>query len=362
MHTSTTMGRCLTPVVLAALLVALAAPSLGRGQDLGRIGLPPLLSIPTGPVPVRADGKFRLVYELHLTNAGSKSVTLSRVEVWGTDRLAVLEGDELSKAIKPTRADSKEPRTIGSAAHVVVMMWVSLDALPEMITHRLTGIEGSGEDPLILESPVVQVRGAPVRLAPPLRGDRWLAANGPSNDTHHRRSWLAYGGRARFPERFAIDFVRLYEDGPTNGDPAENRNWRSYGAEAIAVADARVESVRDGAPDNVPANRAPSGMTLDTMGGNTVVLDLGNGVYAFYSHLQPGSLRVKAGDRVRVGQILGLVGNSGNGNAPHLHFHVSDGPSLLLSDGLPFVIDSFVHEGRTRTDEIPLQNWIVGFR
>jgi hypothetical protein len=55
----------------------------------------------------------------------------------------------------------------------------------------------------------------------------------------------------------------------------------------------------------------------DTMGGNTVVLDLGSGVHAFCSHLQPGSIRVKAGDRVRVGQILGLVGNSGNGNAPH---------------------------------------------
>jgi murein DD-endopeptidase MepM/ murein hydrolase activator NlpD len=114
--------------------------------------------------------------------------------------------------------------------------------------------------------------------------------------------------------------------------------------------------------NNVPANHAPSGMTLDTMGGNLVVLDLGKDLYAFYSHLQPGSIRVKPDDRVRVGQVLGLVGNSGNGNAPHLHFQVSDGPSLLLSDGVPFVLDSFVYEGKTRTDEIPLQNWIVSFR
>jgi hypothetical protein len=191
---------------------------------------------------------------------------------------------------------------------------------------------------------------------------RGSPANGPSNDTHHRRSWLAYGGRALFPERFAIDFVRLHEDRPTTGDPAENRSWHGYGAEVVAVADARVASIKDGIPDNVPANRAPPGMTLDTMGGNMVVLDLGNGLYAFYSHLQPGSLRVRPGDLVRVGQVLGLVGNSGNGNAPHFHFQVSDGPSLLLSDGVPFVFDLFVHEGITRTNEIPLQNWIVSFR
>jgi hypothetical protein len=354
------MCRCLVHLGAAVLIILLAAPSVG--QDLGRIGLPLLVNIPTPPVPVRADGKFRLVYELHLTNAGSKRMTLNRVEVWGNGKLAVIEGDELSKAIKPTGEDTKEPRTISPGAHAVVMMWVSLDTLPNTINHRLEGMEGTDQQPVVLEFPAVPVRGTPVRIAPPLRGDRWLAANGPSNDTHHRRSWLAYGGRALFPERFAIDFVRLHEDGPTNGDPAENRSWRGYGAEVIAVANARVASIKDGIPDNVPANRAPSGMTLDTMGGNLVVLDLGNGLYAFYSHLQPGSIRVKPDDHVRAGQILGLVGNSGNGNAPHLHFQVSDGPSLLLSDGVPFMFDSFVHEGKTKTNEIPLQNWIVSFR
>jgi murein DD-endopeptidase MepM/ murein hydrolase activator NlpD len=214
----------------------------------------------------------------------------------------------------------------------------------------------------VLEHAAIQLRGAPVRIAPPLRGDRWLAANGPANGTHHRRSWLAHEGRAFFPERFAIDFVRLYAEGLTNGDPAGNGSYRGYGAEVIAVADAGVSAIKDGMADNVPANRAPSGMTLETMGGNLVVLDLGSGRYAFYAHLQPGSIRVKVGDRVRVGQVLGLLGNSGNSNAPHLHFQISDRPSLLLSEGVPFVIDSFVHEGTTRTDEIPLENWLVSFR
>ena len=354
--------RALFTALLSTGLLALL-PALGIAQDLGRIGLPLLVNIPTAPIPVRADGTFRLVYELHLTNTSAAPVMLARVEAWGTTRLTTVEGDELAKAIKPTRADTVDPRTIARGSHVVVMMWVSVDAVPESIKHRIVGTHGKDPEPLALEYSAISIRGMPVRLAPPLRGDRWLAANGPSNDTHHRRSWLSYEGRALVPERFAIDFARFHDTGElTNGDPAENANYRGYGAEAVAVADARVAEIKDGIPDNVPANRPPSGLTLDTMGGNLVVLDLGNGLYAFYAHLQPGSIRVKAGDSVRTGQTLGLVGNSGNGNAPHLHFQVSDRPSLLLSDGVPFAIDSFIHEGKTRTDEIPLQNWIVAFR
>jgi hypothetical protein len=353
--------RPLRSALCAGLLVLLSGTCLA--QDLGRVGLQLLVNVPTVPIPVRADGRCRLVYELHLTNTSAAPVTLNRVEAWDVTRLANIEGDELSKAIKPTRADTMDPRTIARGAHVVLMMFVSLDEVPASIKHRIEGTSGSDPEAMSLESSAIRIGGTPVRLAPPLRGDGWLAANGPSNDTHHRRSWLSYGGRPLVPERFAIDFARLNDRGTlTIGDPADNRSYRGYGAEVVAVADARVAFLKDGVPDNVPANRAPPGLTLDTMGGNLVVLDLGNGLYAFYAHLQPGSIRVKPGDPVRTGQVLGLVGNSGNGNAPHLHFQVSDGASLLLSDGVPFVFDSFTHEGRTRTDEIPLQNWIVSFR
>jgi murein DD-endopeptidase MepM/ murein hydrolase activator NlpD len=51
-----------------------------------------------------------------------------------------------------------------------------------------------------------------------------------------------------------------------------------------------------------------------------------------YAHLQAGSIKVKEGDRVKRGDLLGLVGNSGNTSAPHLHFHVMDGPSALTSE------------------------------
>jgi len=68
--------------------------------------------------------------------------------------------------------------------------------------------------------------------------------------------------------------------------------------------------------------------------------------------LQPGSRKVKPGDKVAAGQVLGLLGNSGNSDAPHLHFHVMDGPSPLKSNGLPYVFTKFTGQGVV-TDEAP---------
>ncbi len=65
--------------------------------------------------------------------------------------------------------------------------------------------------------------------------------------------------------------------------------------------------------------------------GNSVTLDLGDGVYAVFAHLRRGSVRVAKGDRVRAGDVLGEVGNSGNTSEPHLHFHLMDRPRPLAA-------------------------------
>ena len=131
--------------------------------------------------------------------------------------------------------------------------------------------------------------------------------------------------------------MRLYEDGRTSkGDPSKNASYRAYGADVLAVADAVVQETHDKIPENVPdpiARAVP--ITPETLGGNFVLLDLGDGAYAFYAHLQPGSLTVTKGDRVHEGQVLARVGSTGNSTEPHLHFHVCDGPDPLLCAGIP---------------------------
>jgi murein DD-endopeptidase MepM/ murein hydrolase activator NlpD len=184
-------------------------------------------------------------------------------------------------------------------------------------------------------------------------------------------------------QRFAIDWIRLGPDGLAfHGDPKKNESWVGYGSELLAVADGTVSGTKDGIPQNVPLTEERAvPITLDTITGNYVVLDLGDGRFAVYAHLQPGSLYVKVGDPVRKGQLLGLLGNSGNSDAPHLHFHLMDASAPMVAEGLPYVFPDLTIQGRAdsaddllagkpwkparaeerRTVEIPLENEVVRF-
>jgi murein DD-endopeptidase MepM/ murein hydrolase activator NlpD len=113
----------------------------------------------------------------------------------------------------------------------------------------------------------------------------------------------------------------------------------------LAVGDGTVVGTRNDLPEQVPGT-FPAGIAIDEADGNYVVLDIGNGFYVNYAHMQPGSVRPKVGDRVAKGTVLGLVGNTGNSVAPHLHLHVMNGPSPLASQGLPALYDRFTVTGQ----------------
>jgi murein DD-endopeptidase MepM/ murein hydrolase activator NlpD len=139
----------------------------------------------------------------------------------------------------------------------------------------------------------------------------------------------------------------------------------------LAVADGRVVTARDGLPENTPGHgdafHPAIPITLDTIAGNTITLDIGGGQFAYYLHLQPGSVRVKAGDHVRRGQVLARVGASGDAREPHLHFEVTDSTKALAGDGVPYVIDHYrlqIASGgpsELHIDELPLDHNIVAF-
>jgi murein DD-endopeptidase MepM/ murein hydrolase activator NlpD len=76
-------------------------------------------------------------------------------------------------------------------------------------------------------------------------------------------------------------------------------------------------------------------MNLANIAGNHVVEDIGGGLYAGYAHMIPGTVTVKAGERVHRGQVLGRLGNSGNSSEPHLHIQVCDAPTFLICEGVP---------------------------
>ena len=105
----------------------------------------------------------------------------------------------------------------------------------------------------------------------------------------------------------------------------------------------------------------PTTLTNTTLAGNQIVLEIGKEQYAYYAHLQPGSLRVKAGDRVRMGQLLGKLGNSGNSVGRHLHFQVCNSPKLNSCDFLPHVYRSYWLSGYVR-DRKPAKRKRIDFK
>ena len=376
-------------VVVAALAVstALGAPVadvLSQGMSL-----PPALELRVPKPPTVATGEKGsfLAYELHVTSFTGQSLTVKKIDVATatTDRrvlLSVTDSALVRAVARPGIANitGADRLKLSGGTRAVFFLWVPVDArsAPTSLRHRLTIEQGSGDSVRTaeLEGSAVPVASDAVLIGPPLRGGVWLTANGPANETGHRRSLIPIGGTAAIAQRFAIDYVKVADDNKTfTGDQLKNESYYAEGVDALAVANGTVVAVKDSIPENVPGvtSRAVP-ITLETVGGNHVIIDIGGGKYAFYAHLKPGSLRVKVGDRVTRGQVVGLVGNSGNSTEPHLHFHISDANSPLGSEGIPYRHD-FELVGRCRTfnvgcertapvarkSELPLANQLIRF-
>jgi murein DD-endopeptidase len=363
-----------------------AEPAATPAQPTTKPLTAPLDVIITNPPTVfAADGKAHMVYELHITNFTRYDSSLVKIEVLPNDSespLVSFTGAPLEEMIlRPGQPGVKPKSKIAAGATAVVYMWVTVPGLhdaPSSLRHRITMTYAAYPEQLSVVTPAVNVNHKSViTISPPLRGDNWLAGNGPSNTSAHRRALLPINGSARIAQRFAIDWVRLYPDGKTfANDPKDNKNYRAYGSEALAVADGTVSETLDGVPQNIPGedSRAQE-ITLENVAGNHVVLNLGNGMYALYAHLQPGSLKVRTGEKVHRGEVLGLVGNSGNSTEPHLHFHICDAPSPLGCEGLPYAFSEFQVIGHgwgfksseshaqteTHPHEMPLEDQVVWF-
>ncbi len=350
------LGGCTGQAADATAPTPTAAPASASAVSDQNAVLSGLAFFPLAvPDPVAgADGRLHLAYELVAMNQSDKTVTVEKIEVVdaaGGQTLLGVEGDALDTL---TRISGGPGPAFVPGGSGYVFMDVSLPAEatpPRGLTHRITmNLTGGDQAPrtsTITGVPVEVNPSTAVVVAPPLRGDGWVVGEGCCDTiTSHRGATLSIDGTVHVPERFAIDFVRL--DPQTrlySGDPAQNASFPYFGAEIYAVAGGTVTAVVDGLPEQVPG-KLWAEATVQTAGGNHVVVDIGAGRYAFYAHLQPGSPRVKVGDAVETGQVLGLLGNTGNTDAPHLHFHVMDGPSPLQSNGLPFRFTAFEGQGR----------------
>jgi hypothetical protein len=347
--------RNIRPAALGVALLALAialpsAPALADHRDEAAetvLLTPVVIGIEHRPIPVfGSDGRYHEEYELFLTNATPKVATIQKAEVLDGDGSVILALDaaQVASRLAVTGRSSETPvLTALQSGHLYLHVIVDRESdVPRRVSHRLTvALEG-------VQDPVVETGGetryAPptdLVLDPPLKGDRYIAADGCCDSIRHVRALLSLNAKFRLSQRFAIDFERLdAQNHIVTGDVSNPANYKIYGEPIYAPANARVSFALDGLPDS-PPGQLPPGLSIQEADGNHVILDLGDGRYALLAHMKPGSVKVRTGQRVRRGQQLGNVGTSGNSSEPHLHFHVMDGPSGLLANGVPYTFRSF---------------------
>lgn len=128
-------------------------------------------------------------------------------------------------------------------------------------------------------------------------------------------------------QRFAFDFLMVDEEGNSHGGQGRaNRDYYAFGKDVLAPADGMVTDVIDGVRENVPGSMNPYSAL-----GNAVFIQHREHEVSVLAHLKLGSIRVKVGDRIKEGQVIGLCGNSGNSSEPHLHYHLQNTP--VIQDG-----------------------------
>jgi Peptidase family M23 len=316
---------------------------------------PLLLSVTDAPAPFSgSDQRTHLAYELWITNFSSGEASIETVEVLEDGSvLHKMDTAEIARRLQPAgmrHSTGVQPKS--SQALLFIHFTLAPGAsVPHQLTHRVRArftAAPPGHQELTEEGGTVSIDARPIlRIGPPLAGENYISADSCCDATRHTRAALPVNGRVWLAQRYAVDWEQLDKEHRIYSGPREKpESYAIFGKPVLAVGDATVVSITENQPEQTPG-KFPTDISLDAADGNSVILDLGEGHYALYAHMQPGSIKVQPNEKVKRGQLLGLVGNTGNSVAPHLHFQLMDGPSSLASNGLPYEIDGFQVTGKT---------------
>jgi hypothetical protein len=347
-------GVCAAIMGSAMLLVVSGQESLARID----------VRVAVAPTPFKgSDGRTHLAYELVVSDIPRTGAQFDRIELFAESDakpLITYAGSDLDQRVMRPDVDLKVRygRAIPSGATALIHVWITLmeDPVPRVLRHSFQ-VSTEGGQPLVAGDARVDVRSAPpIIVGSPFRAGAWLAHNGPGQHrSAHWGSALVAGRTARIPQRYAIDFIGLDDNGrAVRGDfrKSSNDDWIGFGRDILAVLDGTVYAMRDGLVDNQPLVEPPrpSSPSAENTYGNYVIIRASDGTFVHYAHLQRNSVVVKAGEAVRRGQVIGRLGNSGNTNGAHLHFNITDGPDPEVTQGIPFVFDTVESLGSTTAD------------
>jgi hypothetical protein len=169
------------------------------------------------------------------------------------------------------------------------------------------------------------------------------------------QDWVTSGGHRDFSTGFAVDLDGLDQKDGELSEANENAADAGWNREILAPAAGTVVYARNDVPNNPRPDQEPDSNFYRPLhdpvmayAGNCVIIDHGNSEFSVMMHMQPGSVTVKAGDRVATGQVVGRLGSSGDAFGPHVHYELQSGPRLWQYQSLPFKfqnIEAPLHRG-----------------
>jgi len=326
------------------------------------------------PLPVQVTHQQLLVYELHFYNAGPIPLRIKHIEIRDDE-------NNLLKSLNESQINANSNLFVNGkhvangvfelAQHTDAFAYIYLKfdkrkSLPANLEHRIWVVSTNADKSrshvnLAYFDLAVSKDRIPV-LSSPLKGHHWIAEAAISPTSYHRRAILPLDGNYYLAQRYAIDWVHIKSDGKeVHGNMHDNHHWSAFGYEVLAVDDGLVTEVHD----TIKQNNTPPGLpdpqpNISDLAGNHVILKIhqyGKDYYVLYAHMQPNSIRVSVGDKIKKGQVIGLLGNTGNSSQPHLHMQVSTNNDPLKSDGVPFIFAKTVLEGHATEIDMDYGQW-----
>jgi murein DD-endopeptidase MepM/ murein hydrolase activator NlpD len=358
--------------LVGSTMALLISPAIGAARSPIEIRFCPANEVRTYPLENQRELQSLLLHNATIINHGQPAINVTAVEVELLQAGQVLDVKRLDAKAIQFFVDRGAKAQAAGIFKQVAFQFCGTDLIGPSI--KLAGPKLEKDQALLITSQIFAFRGArdtlrvrvhgnvggkaveitstlPIksefaknRYIFPLRGVSYVGV-GASFHTPHR--WV-------IPEEFGLDIAKLGDNGLSHkGTGTRFEDYYAYGADVLAAAGGRVIEAENGQPEDPTAmqqpdesqeayfarlqkdqgNRLAKGMTSIT--GNYVMIDHGQSEYSLYAHLQSGSVRVKVGDQIRAGDVIGKLGSSGNSTEPHLHFHVCDNANPLLCAGIP---------------------------
>jgi len=342
------------PVIKALqVLAAISCLLTGCSKKESVVYLPEkVMEVCINDIPFRTEKYLRIPYTLKLWEYKKEGLKIQKIVV-----LNFTTGEELisidSTSPDPPRIFS-EPLpvvpffTFDHILHYYLSLQLPIPLTktpPAEVIHRFEFRDTILNKPVIYTGAKFSPRLAelPVSILSPVKGKNWLMLNQSTNQYHFNVLFFMYG-KVYSSERFAFDNVQFNDELTTwlEGDSTVNESYFNYRDTLYAVAAGKIVLIQDGLPENSGNAHNVTFQTAEELAGNYLILKLGNNLFAYYCHCAPYSFLVNLGDSVPEGTPLALLGNSGNSDAPHLHFELADGPEIWNSNGMPFVFKSYV--------------------